>query len=173
MRGRWCARCPRGGFSLLELVIVVAILGVIAALALTRAAGASDGASDSALASNLAALRKAVDLYRADHGRYPDLVAAESTAGKTLAGKATADDQLTNYTDDAGTVSKTRTAVFRHGPYLREVPRLGVGARRDRTKIGPPEGAGVGWAYDPATGEIRPNTLPDETDARGIPYARY
>src|SRR5690606_32356582 len=59
-------------FSLIELVIVVVILGIIAAIAAPRMSRGSKGAIDSALKSDLAVLRNAIELYQIEHdGLYP------------------------------------------------------------------------------------------------------
>src|SRR4051812_50208690 len=104
----------RGGFSLIELVIVVVIIGIIAAIAIPRLSRGSAGAADSALAGNLTVLRNAVDLYATEHGgTYPAL--------------ATFEAQLTQYTDNSGATSASKTATHIYGPYLRKVPTLPVG----------------------------------------------
>jgi prepilin-type N-terminal cleavage/methylation domain-containing protein len=65
----------RGGFSLLEVVIVVAIIAILAAIGIPRMSRGSRGANDSAVSGNLAVLRNAIDLYAAEHGGdYPTLV---------------------------------------------------------------------------------------------------
>lgn len=60
------------GFTLLELIIVIAIIGFLASIALsvlddTRAKG-----RDAHRASQLQEILKAAELYYADHGVYPD-----------------------------------------------------------------------------------------------------
>src|SRR5687767_1987320 len=59
------------GFSLLELVIVVAILSIIGAIAVPRMSRGVGGAAEAALKGNLAVLRSAIDLYRSEHGDEP------------------------------------------------------------------------------------------------------
>ena len=64
----------RTGFSMIELVIVVVIIGIIAAIAIPRMSRGSAAAADSAVASNLAVLRNAIDLYHTEHqGVYPPI----------------------------------------------------------------------------------------------------
>lgn len=152
----------RKGFSLIELVIVIVIIGVLAAIAIPRLSRGASGAGDSALQGNLKILRTAIDLYATEHG------GAFPSAANIV-------DQLTKFTDENGNVSATRTGAFIYGPYLRSIPPLPVGTRKGSTGIDIAANAteaGVGWIYDPATGTIRANTT-TETDARGTLYSSY
>ncbi len=140
------------GFSLLELVIVVAILAVIAAIALPRLGGSTNRADDAAVGADLETLQKAIDLFAAEHhGRYPTVAAIA--------------DQLTQYTSLDGHAQAARDAAHIYGPYLRAIPPLPVGHRKGNTKIAAVDGAGVGWIYDETSGEITPNTGLDDAEA--------
>ena len=150
----------RGGFSLLELVIVIVIMGIVAAVAIPRMSRGSAGAADGALIGDLAVLRNAIDMYAGEHtGNYP--------------AAATIEDQLTQYTDISGGTSATKTATHVFGPYLRKSPPLPVGSRKGNTIIAANAGASVGWRYTAATGEIRANTLGGEMDDSGKLYSDY
>lgn len=149
-----------GGFSLLELVIVVVIVGIIAAIAIPRMSRGSAGAADAALTGDLAVLRNAVDLYAAEHnGAFPTLANVTS--------------QLLQYTDSAGAAQAARDATHIYGPYLRKVPPLPVGRRKDQTGISDRDRDTVGWIYAEATGQISANTTDTETDASGTRYNMY
>ena len=142
------------GFSLVELVIVVVIVGLLAAIAIPRFSRGASGATDSAIAGDLAVLRNAIEMYAAEHtGTYPKA--------------ATFSDQLTLYSDAAGNTNATRTAVFEFGPYLHAVPKLKAGdaagddgilatsatsAPASETPAG-----NVGWVYNEDTGQIWAN----------------
>lgn len=149
----------RGAFSLIELVIVVVIIGIIAAIAIPRLSRGQSGAADSAVTANLAVLRKAIDLFQAEHGVFP--TAADIT------------DQLTLFTNDSQATSATKTGAFIYGPYVRAIPPLPVGAKKGSTGIAAADAAGIGWIYDETTGSIRPNTTALEVDARGVKYSDY
>ena len=71
-------------FSLVELLIVIIIIAVLAAVAIPRFANSTTRSKESALRANLKLFRNAVELYKADTGAYPsalaDLVAASAPA---------------------------------------------------------------------------------------------
>jgi prepilin-type N-terminal cleavage/methylation domain-containing protein len=135
------------GFSLIELVIVIAILAIVAAIAVPRFSRGVDGAASSALASDLAILHRAVEHYAAEHGgRFPD-------ADRVVR-------QLTEFTDCNGDVSAERTATHIYGPYLRSIPPVPLGPRRGQIGAAAEPGPGVGWIYDAATGQFAANLTP-------------
>jgi prepilin-type N-terminal cleavage/methylation domain-containing protein len=118
------------GFSLVELLIVVIVLAILAAIVVPQFANTANDARASAVDSNLAAMRSAVELYRQQHGAYPGDVAASGgtcPAGST-AGTGAADtsqafvDQLTRYTSITGQSCTGTNGTFNLGPYVREVP---------------------------------------------------
>lgn len=60
-----------GGFTLLELMVVVVILSVLALLVVPRVIDRPDQARAARAASDIAAIASAVQLYRLDNFRYP------------------------------------------------------------------------------------------------------
>ncbi len=131
----------RRAFSLIELVIVVVIIGVLAAIAIPRMSSGADGAKNNAVKANLAVLRQAIELHKAEVGKYPTVADLE--------------DALTGTTTASGVT---------YGPYLRSVPKLGVGTNADLNAFvaagaNPPtaEVANGGWQYDATTGDIFAN----------------
>jgi prepilin-type N-terminal cleavage/methylation domain-containing protein len=63
--------CSRTGFSLLELLGVVAIVALLAALVLSAGVGIAQRGRRSRATADLAQLAQALDLYRARFGDYP------------------------------------------------------------------------------------------------------
>lgn len=61
----------RRGFTLVEILLVVIILGVLAALVLPKFANASNDARRSSLGSTLHALRGQIEMYMLQHGDAP------------------------------------------------------------------------------------------------------
>jgi general secretion pathway protein G len=69
------------GFTLLELMIVVTIVGILATLAEPAFQRTVVKAKEAALKQNLWTLRDVLDQYRADRGRYPSVLADLTSAG--------------------------------------------------------------------------------------------
>jgi prepilin-type N-terminal cleavage/methylation domain-containing protein len=133
-----------GAFSLFELVIVIAIMAVIAAIAIPRMSRGSRGADEAALKGDLAVLRKAIEVFAAEHGNtYPSV--------------SNIVNQLTQYTDVLGDAQASRDQIHIYGPYVAKIPPLPVGRRKGGTDIAAEDGENVGWIYNENTGHIRAN----------------
>ena len=59
------------GFTLIEIMVVITILGVLAALIVPRVVGRTDDAKIAAAKQDIASIMQALKLYRLDNGRYP------------------------------------------------------------------------------------------------------
>ncbi len=155
----------RVGFSLIELVIVVTIIGIIAAIAVPRLSAGSLRAREAALTRDLAALRYAIDMYAAEHGGdYPGLRA--DGAGNAARSPESSISQLTLYSNDLGEVVTTPDSTHFFGPYVLKIPPLPVGDNQnsvdvviDDTNVPPQKtGSAEGWVYNPVSGDIIANS---------------
>jgi general secretion pathway protein G len=59
------------GFTLIEVLVVIAILGILAALIVPKIMGRPDEARRVAARQDVATIMQALKLYRLDNGRYP------------------------------------------------------------------------------------------------------
>ena len=156
---------PRMGqaFSIIELVIVLVIIGVIAAIAVPRLTRGATNASATALAADLAALRNAVELYRAEHeGSFPTV--------------ANFVNQLTQFSDTPGTgfgaVADVGNGIV-YGPYLKAIPPLPVGSNKGATGVAHNANPATAWYYTETTGEITANVKGTLVDKDGKAYNAY
>lgn len=107
-------------FSLVELVIVIVIIGIIAAIAVPRFSSATTNANAKQAQASAVILQNALDLFVAEHS--PGALAS------TGAGIVT---QLTTATAADGTAGST------YGPYIRIMPaNLTIGQATDGLAVG-------------------------------------
>jgi general secretion pathway protein G len=73
-RGAARRRAPRGqaGFTLIEMLIVVAVIGILATMAVVQLRQTPQRAKEAALKENLYVLRNVIDQYFTDKGKYPE-----------------------------------------------------------------------------------------------------
>ena len=89
------------GFTLIELMIVVAIIGILAAIAIPKFAELIRKSSEGASKGNLGALRSAMSIYYGDmEGQYPFNADALTIGGKYLTTVPPA--KAPNYHTDSG-----------------------------------------------------------------------
>ena len=78
--GRQGIRGPNG-FTMIELMIVVSIIGILATLAVPSYQSSVVKAKESALRQDLSTLRDVLDQHKADQGKYPSSLSALMGAG--------------------------------------------------------------------------------------------
>jgi general secretion pathway protein G len=67
---------PKAGFTLIELIVVVAIIGILATIALPAMKNAPIRAREAVIRADLYQMRSCIDQYLADKGYYPDSLEA-------------------------------------------------------------------------------------------------
>jgi len=114
------------GFTLIEILIVVMVLGILAMVIVPQITVSTTDAKVSTLQTNLVAMRNAVELYSIEHnGAYPGLYngltltdgAPVASAAGTVVVAFT--KQLTQYTDANGLFAVTKDATYKFGPYIK------------------------------------------------------
>lgn len=156
------------GFTLVELLIVVIILSILAAIVVPQFASSTTDAKNAALDANLSALRSATELYYQQHGHYPS--AAAATTGAINTGAAFI-EQLTQYSSAAGLTAATADATFKYGPYLkRGMPMEPVTNSAAVVVITTgtlgviaDSAVSVGWKFDNKNGQL----IANRTDLQG------
>jgi len=63
----------QAGFSLIEIMVVVVIMGILAALVVPNVMDRPDQARAVAARQDIGAIMQALKLYRLDHGQYPSV----------------------------------------------------------------------------------------------------
>ena len=177
----------QAGFTLVELLIVVIILTVLAAIIVPQFSSATIDAKEAALDANLARMRSAVELFQAQHnGKYPGSMAAtgascpsSGTAGTGTAGSAQAFiDHMLMYSNAEGQTCSIGDSTFKYGPYLRKgIPHDSLNGKgavvgeivvtSTGTPLAPAAATG-GWAYDTKSGQLVMNS--NANDTRSKPY---
>jgi general secretion pathway protein G len=64
----------RNGFTLVELLVVMAIIAMLLSLAAPRYFGSVDKSKEAVLRENLATTRQALDKFFGDNGKYPEVL---------------------------------------------------------------------------------------------------
>ncbi len=109
------------GFTLIEMLIVIIILGILAAVIIPQVTVSTEDAKLSTLKTNLSHMRSTIEIYYAQHDNtYPG---ANDVAGAGTSIPGTAQtaflQQLTRYTEKDGTVSDTKSTAAKFGPYIK------------------------------------------------------
>jgi general secretion pathway protein G len=163
----------RPGFTLVEILIVVVVLGILAAIAVPQFTNASHSANESSLKDDLRYLRTQVAVYQSQHHDVAPGFPRGNT-GSTPTAQAFS-DQLTQFSDEYGNVSPSSSSAYPLGPYLPNIPKNPVNNLNTVEIIGPnltptPDDS-TGWLYQPTTGTLLPNLSGSDSESKA--YAGY
>ena len=146
-------RQNRKGFTLIEILIVVIILGILAAIVIPQFTNASKEAKQSSLVTQVQSMRSQIALFKLQHNDYLPgqlaLVGSGGTFDSTVFW-----NQMTQFTDVTGAVSTAKTAQYDKGPYMQLIPvnplcpTTGAGDDVEATVDGAAASAVVGFIYD-------------------------
>ena len=117
-----------GGFTLVEILIVVVILGILAAIVIPQFTQASTEARESSLASNLQTMRSQIELYKIQHNDNPPAFATFAADMTVAAGGL--------------------------GPYLQSIPVNPFTQTNTLDNTGTAGDDVAAWEYDEDTGEL-------------------
>ena len=133
------------GFTLVEILIVVVILGILAAIVIPQFTEASTEAKLSSLCSDLQTVRSQIELYKVQHN--DDLPGTVTDVDFKTA--------MTGTTNVAGEVWATGDGT-KYGPYLQQMPTNSFNQLSTIDLNGTAGGGDeCGWYYNSTTGDFR------------------
>jgi prepilin-type N-terminal cleavage/methylation domain-containing protein len=165
----------RRGFTLIEILIVVIILGILSSIVIPQFSNATNESREATLRDCLRYLRTQITIFRAQHRDvcpgYPNGDTAATPDAATFV------QQMTLCSDENCNLNASPTSVFKFGPYLSSMPMdplstsAGVWVVTGATMPAPDQSQPYGWIYNPQTQTIIANL--SGTDAGGTPYSSY
>ena len=146
----------RKGFTLIEILIVVIILGILAAIVIPQFTNASKEAKQSSLVTMVQSLRSQIALFKLQHNdMLPGAAPLKDTGGSFT--EATFWDQLTLFSKLDGTTAAAKNTAtgFVYGPYMQSIPANPLVTPANASKVNnavfsatAAAGAGYGFIYD-------------------------
>jgi prepilin-type N-terminal cleavage/methylation domain-containing protein len=146
-------------FTLVEILIVVVILGILAAVVIPSVAHNTISAKDSALAVDLQLLRRVILVYKSQHLEVrPGYPNGDNSLAPT---EQAFIDQTTMSSNTNGQTAAIGTPGFNRGPYLMKIPANPFNNLNTVEVLGNAQAFPAnaddshGWIYKPATSEVR------------------
>ena len=159
-------------FTLVEILIVVVLLGILAAVVIPAVANSGGSARSSALAQDLKLLRRFVLIYKIQHLEVgPGYLNGNTSAAPT---EQVFIDQATMSSNTSGQTAAIGTPGFDRGPYLGKIPANPFNGMSTVQMLGNGENfpanadGSHGWIYKAATSEVRADNT--GTDINGKRY---
>jgi prepilin-type N-terminal cleavage/methylation domain-containing protein len=109
----------QNGFTLIEILIVVILLGILGTIIIPQLTISSDDAEFATLKANLNLLRRAIELYYYEHGNLYPGFRRQGGGGLDPGGGTLVKKQLTMYTSFDGYTNTKKTATYKFGPYIK------------------------------------------------------
>ena len=163
------------GFTLVEILVVVVLLGILSVVVLPLIAGSAISAKESALAHDLQMLRRYVQIYKCQHLEVtPGYPNGDTTQAPT---EQAFIDQMTLSSNASGQTAPVGTPGFERGPYMMRIPTNSLNDKATVQVLGDAENFPAdaddshGWVYKPATSEVRSDST--GTDDAGKSYYDY
>lgn len=162
-------------FSLVELIIVVTILGILAAMVVPTFQGHITQARETAAKDNLKVMRTQIEVYKMQHqGVPPGYISGSGAPTSLLALQFTA---TTKVTGEVST-STIPSGEYVNGPYIKKIPEnpfnklATISYVADGTAFATAvDGTSSGWLYKKETGEFKINWTGN--DSEGAAYIDY
>lgn len=98
------------GFTIVELLIVIVVIAILAAITIVAYNGIQTRARDSGRAADIATLQKVLEIYHADKGGYPNCAGGAYRAGDARAAC------LTSYANFISTLSPSYVSTVPKDP---------------------------------------------------------
>ena len=168
-------KTSKHAFTLVEVLIVVLILGIIAAITLPKFSNASAVARASMLADDLRILRTQIIVFKGQHcGVSPGYPNCDQNSAPTEDAFVA---HMTMASNNAGQIANPGTEGYDYGPYLREVPVNPVNNKSTVQVLGDDDSVpdqaddSHGWIYQPYTCTFLADCIGE--DENGKKYIDY
>ncbi|MBN1764298.1 MAG: prepilin-type N-terminal cleavage/methylation domain-containing protein [Sedimentisphaerales bacterium] len=160
------------GFTLVELLIVVVLLGLLASIVIPQFSTATVESRENMMRENLRIMRNQIGTYHIQHW---DVAPGYDADG--IPGEQAFIDQMTLFTDEDGVSNDVASARFHLGPYMTEIPENPVNGLSsiaiilDAGEVPDEPTDNTGWIYKPAERIFKANA--SGTDINGKTYYDY